>query len=349
MMRSIISSALLVVSVCASSTASTTVGDLVRVRGIRDNHLVGLGLVVGLNGTGDTSSATREAVRRFGATCGFDAGEMGSPNAALVVLTAEISPFLHEGARVDVSASAQGDATSLSGGTLISTPLWAGSPDNVYLRAQGTISNCQSAQRGAVGTVRGGGIVERQVPPEVLEDFTASFNEGRIVLDLARPSLRAAAAVAEGIALIYGKSGSTVSAKATSPGEVVLAFGPIARENAVRFLADVLATPVEFVPPARIVINERTGTIAASGYIEVAPAAVTTGALSVTVGARPIPDSAADASATGARPLVAMSEGMSIQRLVQELNRIKVSTKDLIAVLNGLVEVGAVRAEIVVE
>jgi len=337
-----------------SARGATVVGDLARVRGVRENHLVGLGLVVGLNGTGDSTAATRAAVRRFAASCGFVCDASDAPNAALVVVTAELPPFLHPGARIDVSVSTQGDAMSLAGGTLISTPLWAGRPENVFVRAQGRVTGCERAERAAVGLVRGGGIVEKEVPPELMRSFADGFADGRVTLDLGRPSAGAASAIADAVRRAFATVGGMVAARAVSPGEVEVTFKGGAKSDAVHSLADVLSLPVAYEPPARIVINERTGTVAASGRIDIAPAAVTTGSLSVTVGGPPrvaeaSPAPEGDDAREAGRPLVALDEGMTVQELVRELNRIHVAPHDVVSVLQGLVEVGALRAEVIVE
>ena len=347
--------AALAASVPMDASAATTAADLVRVRGLRSNHLVGLGLVVGLPGTGDASPATREAVRRFAASCGFsaEAGDFDSGNSALVAVTADLPPFLHVGQRIDVTVSACGDAKGLDGGTLVTTPLWAGSPKKTYVRAQGSVSagGRRDAEgrrdRGAtVGRVRLGGIVEHEAPPVVVEQFTKGLAAGRITLDIRRPSPRAAAAVADSLAQAFPTGMLLAEVTALSPGEVAIAIGGSAREAPMRFLAEVLETQVEYEEPPTIVVNERLGTVAAPGRIEIAPAVVSTGELFVTIGRTP---AGAPGGTPRGHPLVSVSEGTELQEFVRELQRIKVSSRDLIAVLDGLVKIGALRAEIVVE
>jgi flagellar P-ring protein precursor FlgI len=344
----------------AAAPASPTVGDLVRVRGIRSNQLVGLGLVVGLRETGDPSAATAEAVRRLEAACGFEAVcESGDApaarlsNAALVVVTAEFPAFAAEGARVDVTVSAAGDAASVSGGTLVATPLRAGRGGEVYVRAQGAVSSGDPARPATVGIVYGGGIVERAAPPVALEAFRARMAEGRITLDLKGASAEAARAVARAVNRPYGAFADAIRARAVTPGEVEVAVAPELREDAIGLLADVLALPVDLAPPARIVVNERLGTVAASGRIMIGPASVATGALLVTIG--DAPGAAADAPnadagfADRSRPLVSLEEGVTLEELVRELRGIRTTSQDIIGLLRGLVRVGALRAEIIVE
>lgn len=349
----------------SARAGTTTVGDLVRVRGVRSNHLVGLGLVVGLGGTGDKSPATREAIRRFSAVCGFSAGldveDFTPANAALVAVTADLPPFLHVGQRIDVTVSACGDAEDLAGGTLVTTPLWAGSSGGArgetYVRAQGPVSpgggeaGAKGAKAATVGRVRLGGIVERERAPVVEGGFTKALEAGRITLNLRKPSPQAAAAIAESIARALSKGTLLAEVRAASPGEVEIELGPEARRTPMRFLAEVLETRVEFDEPAVIVVNHRLGTVAAPGRIEIAPAAVSTGSLFVTIGGEKpgVLQPAGETCPRGERSLVSATEGVELQELVRELQRIQVSARDLIAVLDGLVKIGALRAEIVVE
>ena len=346
----------------AAAPASPTVGDLVRVRGIRSNQLVGLGLVVGLRETGDPSLATAEAVRRLEAACGFEAscaaGAAGGDapaaklsNAALVIVTAEFPAFAAEGARVDVTVSAAGDAASVSGGTLVATPLRAGRAPEVYVRAQGPVSAGDPARPATVGIVYGGGIVERAAPPVALAGFNSRMAEGRITLDLKEASAEGARAVARAVNRPYGAFADAVRARAVTPGEVEVAVAPELREDAIALLADILALPVDLAPPARIVVNERLGTVAASGRIMIAPAAVATGGLIVTIGDAPAAEVTDAGAGFGAShpALVSLGGGVTLEELVRELRGIRATPQDIIALLRGLVRVGALRAEIVVE
>lgn len=341
-----LASALVLIAAAASGAAR--VGDLVRIRGVRESHLVGLGLVVGLRGTGDRSPATREAVRRFAASCGLETpdGALDAPNSALATLTAELPAFAREGSRIDVTVSACGDASSLAGGVLLSAPLWAGRPEQAYVRAQGPVSTGDASLPATVGRIPRGGIVEREPPPVLMEEFTAGLARGLVRLDLKRASPQAASAVAAAVSRACGRSGAVARARAVSPGEVELELGERVRQDAVAILADVLELEVDYEPIPQVVVNERELTVAASGSVELAPAAVSSGSLSVTIGRRA---SLTQGAPAAGKPLVALEEGVPLEELVRELQRIQVSPRDLIAILKGLVEVGALRAEIVVQ
>ncbi|MHC5057481.1 MAG: flagellar basal body P-ring protein FlgI, partial [Planctomycetota bacterium] len=337
----------------AVAHAGPSVGDLVRVRGVRSNQLVGLGLVVGLRGTGDRSPATAEAVRRLSAACGFehacgvDAAERGrdaadaasAGNAALVVVTAEFPPFAAEGARIDVTVSATADAASVSGGTLVATPLRAGKGSEVYVRAQGPVSAGDPARPATVGIVFGGGIVERAAPPVVLEDFSSRLDMGRITLDLKEASAEAAMAITKALSRPGGELGDTFRARAVTPGEVEVTLAAGMRGEAVGLLAHILALPVDLAPRPRIVVNERLGTVAASGRIMIAPAAVDAGGPIVTIGGAREDRSGDDADAGAAdyrlaaeatpRPLVSLGEGVTLEELVRELRGVRATPQDV--------------------
>lgn len=330
------------------------VGDLVTIRGIKPNHLVGLGLVVGLRGTGDGSAATRRAVARFIEASGlsFRDEEIAASNSALVVLTAELPPFSRPGKRIDVTVSAPGAAASLKGGTLITTPLWAGSPRDVYARAQGPVVCAGGDPAPVVGKVVRGGIVERSLPPCMLEVFERNLACGRVTLDLARPSARLAATVAEAVGAAFGgprlggrgPEERMVSARAVSPGEVDVVLSEAARSDPVGILAEILDVPVEVRLPARIVINSRTGAVAASGDIEVAPASVSVGTIFITIDER-----AGAPGEAGAANAVSLTKGAKLQTLIRKLSGIQVAPSDLAEILTALVAAGALQAELVVE
>ena len=296
----------------ARASGAMTVGDLARLRGAEPLHLVGLGVVVGLHGTGDRT----DAARRLSAACGvtLPAAEFAPGNSALVTVTAELPPFARRGGRIDVTVSATAGAEDLSGGTLVTTPLWAGSESDVYARAQGTV-----VAHGAAGRVWGGGLVVRDAPR------AAPDHDPTLFLELRSPSVQAASAVAEAVREAFGGSDLVKSVRAVSAGEVAVVPGRVGRADPVGLAAALLDTRVVFDPPARIVVDGRSGAVAAPGDLRVGAASVSAGGVSLSV------------------------EGAPLRELLSALGRVKVPAGDVLTLLQGLVKVGALRAEIVVE
>ena len=332
--------AAVVLALPARPAQALEIRDVVDIKGIRANHLVGYGLAVGLQGTGDSGRATRRALRRFLARAGMtlDEHETASRNVALVVVTADLAPFAAEGQRFDGHVSAIGDATSLAGGRLVSTPLHAADPRRVYARAQGTISfsGQDEPKRPTSGIVRGGALVEREVPLEFVRD-------GVFALALRRADAVLAQAIVDAITQgLRTVPSAPPPARAVSTGLVEVPLPAAFKDDPVAFLSEILRFPVDAEPPARVVVNARTGTVAISESVRVLPVAFAHGDLTVRVGP---PDEPANA----ARRVVDLDSGTSLRELVRQLNRIGIAPRDLIAVIEQLIRVGALHAELVIE
>src|SRR5690554_95204 len=261
------------------------VKDLARLEGVRENQLTGLGLVVGLRGTGDSSrsEASMEMVLNFLARYGVPVERMGNlRNVAVVAVSAELPPFTRGGDRIDVHVSSIGDAKSLSGGTLLQTPL-TGADGKVYAVAQGPLviggyavyrnnELREVKNHPTMGAIPRGALVEREVPMEFLRGETV-----RLVLN--RPDFttagRLAAVINERIqpGLAEAKDGSLVEVK------VPAAY----LESPVEFITALEALPVTPDKVARVVINERTGTIVIDENVRVSPVAVAHGSITVKV------------------------------------------------------------------
>jgi flagellar P-ring protein precursor FlgI len=326
---------------CTTTALAAQIRDVVNVNGVRDQQVIGYGLVVGLKGTGDKAKVTQDALKRFFSSSGMtvDTKDLNSRNVALVLVTAEIPPFAQEGQRIDVTVNAVGDATSLKGGRLVATPLHGPDPKVVYARAQGTLTFMGVAEplHTTSGIIRDGAIIERTMDSVFVQD-------GAIELGLKNASSALAAEIATTINLRLRTEPGKEVATAVSPGVVRVHIPRDFAGTATDFLSEILRTPVDVDLPARVVINEDTGAVAVNDTVKVGPAAVAVGNIFLMVGT---PKGAPEPAPQGT--VVPVKEGASLQELVQALQRLRVTPRDLIAVIEQLVKVGALSAEIVVE
>ncbi len=347
--------------------------DIAAVAGVRSNQLVGYGIVVGLAGTGDGNSgltlqSMQAMVSRFGLVT--DVSGLNAKNAAAVMVTAELLPFVKPGQTLDITVSTMGGAKSLRGGTLLMTPL-LGADGETYAIAQGNLVvgglGVQGADQSSlvvnvptVGRVPRGASVERMVPSSFLET-------PHLVLNLHRGDFTTAANTAEAINGIFGPEVAVPldanSIRVRAPQD------PSQRVTFLSLLENVEVTQAE--PPARVIINSRTGTVVIGGNVRVTPAAVTHGSMTVRVnedlnvdqgqtvvtnGDQTIvapndpvitPDSDIAVDAEPARAFV-FDTGVSLSSLVDAINAVGASASDLVAILEALREAGALRAELVV-
>lgn len=336
--------------------------DIARLESVRDNQLTGLGLVVGLAGTGDGrgSQANVQMVanmlERFGIT--VDREALRLRNVAAVMVTADLPAFARPGDRIDVTVSSFGDARSLQGGFLLQTPLQA-ADGQVYAVAQGPVSiggfnvraGGSAAQRNhaAVGTVPGGAIVERYVPTTVVQDGNY------LTLLLTEPDFTTAARVADVINQVF----TPTTAQALDRSAIRLQLPQAFAGRVVEFIAAVEELPVTPDAVARVIINERTGTIVMGHRARVATVAVAHGSLRVRVESQPMV--AFSASPEGepvvveqttvlveedrARTVV-LESGASVEDVVQALNAIGATPRDIIAILQAIKAAGALYAHL---
>ncbi|GAA0585895.1 flagellar basal body P-ring protein FlgI [Craurococcus roseus] len=346
-----------------AAAQSVRLKDIADVEGVRDNQLVGYGLVVGLAGTGDrlrTAIFTRQSLvgmlERLGVNTRDNEARLDTRNVAAVMVTANLPPFARPGSRIDIAVSALGDATNLMGGTLLVTPL-LGADGEVYAVAQGAVATGAVAARGAAGSVQrgvptsarvaSGAIVEREIP-------YALAGRSTVRLSLRNPDLTTARRVA---AAVNRASGAPV-ATATDPRTVVLA---LAGREPVSFLAEVEQLRVEPDQAARVVIEEASGTIVMGANVRVSTVAIAQGNLTIRVTETPqvsqpnpfgngetvvVPRTSVEVDDQAERRMGVLRGGVSLQELVRGLNALGVGPRDLISILQAIKAAGALQAEL---
>lgn len=321
----------------ALSTAAQAarIKDIVQVKGVRDNMLVGYGLVVGLKGTGDSGAdVTGKALLRMFNKMGVNVEtEVKSKNVASVVVTARLPPFSRAGQNIDVSVAAVGDSGSLEGGTLLITPLRAGD-QQVYAVAQGSVSLGSIADGGAKtfqtsGRIPGGAIVEK----EVNADFT---NKKALRLSMNEADFTTVARVARVINTELG--GKYASAVDSGTIDLIVPFS--FDGNAVELMAVLENLTVNVDGKARVVINERSGTVVAGGKVRIRNVSLAHGDLAISVGG------GKSAKKGEGKKLVEIPATTSVAELVNTLNEIGVAPKDLTAIFQSLKAAGALEGEL---
>lgn len=349
---------------------ASRIKDIADFEGVRDNVLVGYGLVVGLNGTGDdltNAPFTKESLvgmlERLGVNIRAQGGTIASlkpKNIAAVMVTAQLPPFARQGTKVDVSVSAMGDAKSIEGGTLLVTPL-VGADGEVYAVSQGGVAtNSYSAQGQAASIMKGiptkgrianGGTVERELP------FEMSHMES-VKIALRNPDFTTAQRIADAINSFLG----TRVAHPIDPGSVQVAVPPTYRNNAVGLLTDVEQLRVEPDQTARIVIDQSTGTIVMGENVRISTVAIAQGQLTIRITETPQVSQPSPFSTTGettvvprtdiqvdegeGKKLTYMKHEVTLQELVNGLNSLGVTPRDLIPILQAIKAAGAMQADI---
>lgn len=342
--------------------------DLASIEGVRDNQLLGYGLVMGLNGTGDDikkSVFTRQAlinlVKRLGMSITPDVfNQMKTDNVAAVMVTADLPPFARPGSRIDVLVSTMGDATSLSGGTLLMTPL-KGPDGKTYAVAQGPLAvgaisfggKAAKVQKNfpTSGRISSGAIVERTVGWELPPS-------GDLLFELNTPDFTTAARMTEAINSQFGVN----TAHSPDSGSVKVLMPLDYRGDVVGFVADLENIEIEAAAPARIVVNERTGTIVMGQDVRIATVAVSHGNLNLIITetmdvSQPNPLAAGETVATPGTNidvveeegnLVVLDMGVSIGEIARALNAIGATPRDLIAIFQAIKAAGALHAELMI-
>ena len=341
--------------------AATRIKELASVEGVRDNQLIGYGIVVGLAGTGDRQQTVFPAqslanmLQRMGVS--VPAPALRVANIAAVIVTATLPPFGQAGTRIDVTAASAGDASNLQGGLLLLTPL-KGPDGQVYAMAQGPVvtggfstgrgGSSRTVNHPTVGRIAEGALIERAAPSAAL---TAVLN-----LQLHHADFTTAARIADAVNRRFGAD----AAHAENSALVAIQMPASYSKRRIEFLAEVEMMSVEADRTAKVIINERTGTIVMGKQVRIAPVAILHGNLSVEIQtsltvSQPaplssgttevIPQTAVAAKEERARA-VTLRDGATVEELVRALTAIGSTPRDIIAILQALRAAGALEAEL---
>ncbi len=338
--------------------------DIAQIQGVRSNHLYGYGLVIGLNDTGDSSSSdfTVQSVvsmlERMGIT--VPKNKITPANVAAVIVTAELPPFMPPGSRIDITVSSIGDCDSLYGGTLLVTPMQA-VDGNIYAVAQGPVSlggfSFGSGGASAVknvptsGVISNGALVERQVPSTVMRNKT-------IEISLREPDFTSAKRMTEAVNAVFTDAATAKDAATVS---VVVPPEYILEDRIVEFISQLENLELRPDVAAKIVVNERTGTIVAGDSVRISTVAVSHGNLNVVIKSTPVisqPNPLASGSTVVAsdddlkveeenNPMVVVEDGVTIGEVAKALNALGATPRDLIAIFQAMKKAGAIHAELI--
>ncbi|MBG1233194.1 flagellar basal body P-ring protein FlgI [Aestuariivirga litoralis] len=347
--------------------AESRIKDVTTVQGMRDNQLVGYGLVIGLAGTGDslksepfTGISMQSMLNKLGVK--VEPGSVGSKNVAAVVVTATLPPFIAEGSRIDVSVSSLGDSTSLNGGVLVMTPLVAANGD-VYAVGQGPVAAGGFSAGGAATTVTQGVPTTGRIPNGAIveKDNTTDINAlNNFALQLTNPDFRTATLIEQAINNYATKRYGQAIAKTHDFRSVdIVRPESVTASQMFSELGQLTVTPET---SARIVIDEKNGTIVMGESVRLSPVAVSHGSIVIKVTEQPIvsqpnplsngetkivpsTDVAIDQSGSN----LAVLQGPTLERLVMGLNRMGLKPTDMIAILQSIKAAGALQADLIIQ
>jgi flagellar P-ring protein precursor FlgI len=362
-LRGALLAVLLTAFAAANANATSRIKDLANIEGVRQNQLIGYGLVVGLNGTGDTldnipftKQSLTAMLERLGVN--IHGQTLRTGNVAAVMVTANLPAFGTQGTRIDVTVSSLGDAKSLQGGMLLVTPL-LGADGNVYAVGQGSVAiggfqaegEAAKVVRGVptVGRIANGAIIEREI------DFNLN-RQSQLRIALRNPDFTTAKRIAAAINDYIGAP----TAEPLDPATIGLTIPSSYRGNVVSLLTDIEQIRVEPDAPAKIVIDERSGIIVMGRDVRVSMVAVAQGNLTVTITetpqvSQPAPFSGGKTTTVprtrigvqeDGKKLALVKDGVSLQQLVDGLNALGIGPRDLIAILQAIKAAGAIQADI---
>ncbi len=345
----------------AAGETATRIKDIAKVQGVRTNQLVGYGLVVGLAGTGDSNKSiyTIQSIvnmlKNFGIV--ITSSQLQAKNVAAVMVTAQLPAFVKQGDTIDVTASSMGDAKSIQGGILLQTPLKAAN-GQVYAVGQGPVStggfsvssggSSQQKNFPTVGLITNGAIVEKDVAVQLV-------NDGDIVLSLSQPDFTTASRICEAIQNRFGNIAS-----ARDPGTVVVSVPKPFANEVVAFVASIEELTVLPDTIAKVIINERTGTIVMGANVTIDAVAVAQGGLTEKIGTttdvvQPNPlsngntvvtqNTALDVKETQAN-LILLQPAANVGDVVNALNAVGATPRDIISILQAMKAAGALHADL---
>lgn len=351
----------------ARQSGGVRIKDVTTIKGVRDNQLVGYGLVIGLQGSGDSlrnSPFTEQSLQSMLDRMGVNVrgANPRTRNVAAVIVTADLPAFAGIGSRIDVSVSSLGDASSLMGGTLVMTPLY-GPDGEIYAVGQGALAVSGFSSEGTnesltqgtptTGRIAGGALIEREVP-------RATVDTPNVTMELRNPDYRTAIRVVDAINAFavraYGKP------VAREQDFRTISLTRPAKMSSTRFIADVGDLMIEPDTAARVVIDERTGTVVIGKDVQISTVAVTHGSLTVRITdipnvSQPAPfsdgqtvvtaDTVVNAEQGGGN--LAIVQGANLDSVVRGLNRLGLKPTGIIAILQAIKTAGAMQAEIVVQ
>ena len=360
-----VAAALLFLSSGPTMAKTSRIKDIVDVEGVRENQLVGYGLVVGLNGTGDglnNSPFTEQSLIAMLERLGVNVrGEnLNTGNVAAVMVTATLPPFTNQGSRIDVNVSALGDASSLQGGTLLVTPLMAADGE-VYAVAQGEVNVSGFSAEGDAASVTQNVPTAGRIPSAAIVEKEINFqltDMQEVRLALRNPDFTTSRRIAQAI---NGFTGSTLATPENSAS--VLLKRPFDYQGSiVDLVTDIELLPVQPDQPAKVVISERSGVVVMGADVRVSSVAIAQGNLTLKITETPQVSQAnpfADQGQTVVVPrtdvsantgedvkLAVLDAGVTLQDLVTSLNKLGVKPRDIITILQAIKTAGALQAEI---
>jgi flagellar P-ring protein precursor FlgI len=333
-----------------SSIYATKISDVANIVGVRDNHLIGYSLVVGLNKTGDgtTSKFTLQSIANMLKAMNIDMRpiDIKSKNVAAVVVTAELKPFARQGDKFDITVSSIGDAKSLEGGTLLMTPL-KGVDGKIYALAQGALSiggrnsGAASESHSTAGLIYNGGLVEREITLNL-------YDKEYVTLSLKEANFKNSVSVQKSINTFY----STQVAVAMDPRTVRLKRPK--NRSMIEFLAEVQDIDMAYNVKNRIIINERTGTVIAGVGIAIKPIVLTHGDITIKIKEQAEIVSPNGAMIVDKNAVVGLNENelytkkgtTTVANLVRSLQKLGATPKDIIAILEAMKSAGSISAEL---
>jgi len=342
--------------------------DIAQIQGVRENQLVGYGLVIGLNGTGDSlrnAPFTEQSMRAMLDNLGISppAGATRANNMAAVVVTADLPPFATPGSRIDVTVSSLGDAASLQGGSLIMTSL-LGADGKTYAVAQGNLTISGFGAKGQAETLTQGVPTSGRIPNGALVErvIEGNFNvDSQIILELRNPDFSTVVRVVDLVNLFASNRYHQAVAKERDAKTVTLRKPK--NISMTRFIAEIEGLPIPTDEVARVVVDERTGTVVIGEKVRVSRVAISHGSLTVRVTEAPYASQPEPFSENGATVVLPQTEvnaneeqasiaivgGTDLDNLVKGLNQIGVKPGGIIAILQAIKTAGALHAELVVQ